>query len=85
MKAKEPALNTTDLELPESAPPSDDDYMGPRQLAYFKKKLQDWRSTLLEENDATIAELRSELEALRRVVDDLRKASFSCTASADGP
>jgi len=32
--------------------------MGPRQLAYFKKKLLDWRSTLLEEGDATLAELR---------------------------
>lgn len=42
----------------ESAPPDDDDYMGSRQLAYFKQKLLDWRSTLLHEVDATLAELR---------------------------
>jgi DnaK suppressor protein len=32
--------------------------MGPRQLAYFKRKLLDWRTALLDEADATLAELR---------------------------
>jgi DnaK suppressor protein len=39
------------------APPIGD-YMGPQQLAYFKQKLLDWRSSLLDEVDATLAELR---------------------------
>lgn len=38
--------------------PPIDDYMGPHQVAYFKQKLLDWRSTLLDEVDATLAELR---------------------------
>ncbi|MCG8030438.1 MAG: RNA polymerase-binding protein DksA, partial [Candidatus Thiodiazotropha taylori] len=36
----------------------DDDYMGPNQLTYFKQKLLTWRSELLDEVDATLAELR---------------------------
>jgi DnaK suppressor protein len=46
-------LGSSDTELP-----IDDDYMGPRQLAYFKQKLLDWRSALLDEIDATLMELR---------------------------
>jgi DnaK suppressor protein len=46
-------LGSSDTELP-----IDDDYMGPRQLAYFKQKLLDWRSALLDEIDATLTELR---------------------------
>ena len=38
--------------------PIDDDYMGPSQLTYFKQKLLNWRSELLDEVDATLAELR---------------------------
>ncbi|MCG7982324.1 MAG: RNA polymerase-binding protein DksA [Candidatus Thiodiazotropha lotti] len=32
--------------------------MGPSQLTYFKQKLLNWRSELLDEVDATLAELR---------------------------
>jgi DnaK suppressor protein len=46
-------LGSSDGELP-----IDDDYMGSRQLAYFKQKLLDWRSALLDEVDATLVELR---------------------------
>jgi DnaK suppressor protein len=49
---------TRPLEVSDSPPPIDDDYMGPRQLAYFKQRLLDWRSTLLDEVDQTRAELR---------------------------
>lgn len=42
----------------DNGPPIDDDYMGPSQLTYFKQKLLNWRSELLDEVDATLAELR---------------------------
>ncbi|ODB84707.1 RNA polymerase-binding protein DksA [Candidatus Thiodiazotropha endoloripes] len=42
----------------DSGPPIDDDYMGSSQLTYFKQKLLNWRSELLDEVDATLAELR---------------------------
>ena len=53
--------------------PIDDDYMGPSQLAYFKKKLLDWRSELLSEVDATLDELRH--DSHHEVGDEADRAS----------
>ena len=46
------------MTMQDSETPIDDDYMGPRQLAYFKQKLLDRRSALTDEVDATLIELR---------------------------
>ena len=51
--------------------PSDtESYMNPDQLAYFRKKLLDWRNQLLEESQKTIANLKesqsSESESVAR-------------------
>jgi DnaK suppressor protein len=49
------------VELPEGYRPSDEEeYMGSLQLAYFKKKLVDWRSELLEESRETLNHLKEE-------------------------
>lgn len=49
------------IELPVGYKPSDkEEYMGPLQLAYFKKKLIDWRSELLEESRETLDHLKEE-------------------------
>lgn len=49
------------VELPAGYKPSDkEEYMGPLQLAYFKKKLIDWRSELLEESRETLDHLKEE-------------------------
>ena len=49
------------IELPEGYRPSEDeDYMTPRQLEYFRRKLLDWREELLQESDRTIQTLREE-------------------------
>ena len=53
--------------------PKDDDYMGPRQLAYFKQKLLDWQTELLEEIEATRAELRN--DSHHEVGDEVDRAS----------
>lgn len=53
LKQQQQPLGSTD-----SGPPIDDDCMGPSQLTYFKQKLLNWRSELLDEVDATLAELR---------------------------
>lgn len=55
------------------APPSDDDYMGPRQLAYFRQKLLDWQSALLAETEATLAELGH--DSHHEVGDELDRAN----------
>jgi DnaK suppressor protein len=57
----------------ETGAPIDDDYMGPRQLAYFRQKLLDWRSALLAEADATLAGLRD--DSHHEVGDEADRAS----------
>ncbi len=48
-------------DLPEGYVPSEDEeYMNPRQLEYFRRKLLDWRSRLLEESQNTLDSLRQE-------------------------
>ena len=47
--------------LPEGYKPSDkEEYMSPSQLAYFRRKLVDWRNELLEESRETLDHLKEE-------------------------
>lgn len=47
--------------LPEGYKPSEDEeYMGPLQLEYFRRKLMEWRNHLLSESESTIDHLRNE-------------------------
>ena len=49
------------IELPEGyTPASDEEYMSPIQLEYFRCKLLDWRAALLQESDNTISHLKEE-------------------------
>ena len=73
MQHKEQARHTRRPGSSEAGPPIDDDYMGPRQLAYFKQKLLDWQSALLAEADATLAELRD--DSHHEVGDEVDRAS----------
>jgi DnaK suppressor protein len=66
----------TPLETPlESGyePSVDEEYMNPRQLAYFRRKLTDWRDELLRESQQTIDHLRSD-GASRYVGDEADRA-----------
>ncbi|MCC5865654.1 MAG: RNA polymerase-binding protein DksA [Wenzhouxiangella sp.] len=61
------------VELPEGYKPSEDEqYMCPEHLAYFRQKLLDWRSELIEESQETINNLRGEV---RDVGDEAERAS----------
>ena len=42
------------------APTADEPFMNPRQLAYFQRKLLDWREAILAEARETLATLQSE-------------------------
>ncbi len=42
---------------PDYRPASDEDFMSPRQLEYFRQKLLRWRNDLLREADGTLASL----------------------------
>lgn len=47
--------------LPDGYRPSaDEEFMNPRQLAYFRRKLLDWKESILRESEATLAALKAE-------------------------
>lgn len=47
-------------ETSEYRPSVDEPYMNPRQLEYFRKKLQAWRDELIAESEQTLEHLRTE-------------------------
>lgn len=47
-------------ETSEYRPSVDEPYMNPRQLEYFRKKLQVWRDELIAESEQTLEHLRTE-------------------------
>ncbi|HAZ61413.1 MAG TPA: RNA polymerase-binding protein DksA [Gammaproteobacteria bacterium] len=57
---------------PAYAPDEDEDYMNPRQLAWFRQRLIAWREELVEESRRTVDELRDED---RDVTDEAERAS----------
>jgi DnaK suppressor protein len=64
---------TVVIELPANYRPAHkEEYMGPRQLAYFRAKLQKWRDELVEESKQTIDNLRDEV---RDVGDEAERAT----------
>jgi len=65
--------NTVVINLPAGYHPTQkEEYMGPRQLAYFRAKLQKWREDLVEESKQTIDNLRDEV---RDVGDEAERAT----------
>jgi DnaK suppressor protein len=65
--------STTVVDLPPNYHPlAREEYMGPRQLAYFRVKLQKWREDLVEESKQTIDNLREEV---RDVGDEAERAT----------
>lgn len=53
--------NNAKVQLPEGYTPSaKEEYMCPMHLAYFRKKLLDWRAELLEESRETLDHLKEE-------------------------
>ncbi|HEX6833412.1 MAG TPA: RNA polymerase-binding protein DksA [Rudaea sp.] len=65
--------STVNIDLPNGYKPnSKEEYMGPRQLAYFRAKLQKWREDLVEESKQTIDNLRDEV---RDVGDEAERAT----------
>lgn len=64
---------TVNIELPKGYRPSPkEEYMGPKQLAYFRNKLRTWREQLVEESRQTMENLREEV---RDVGDDAERAT----------
>ncbi|WP_188446634.1 RNA polymerase-binding protein DksA [Sphingomonas psychrolutea] len=55
-------------------PSADEDFMGPRQQAYFRAKLQAWKEAILREAAGTLSQLQ---------VDTLREADLTDRASSE--
>lgn len=65
--------SNVNIDLPKGyRPSSDDEYMGPKQLAYFRAKLRTWRDQLVEESRQTMENLRGEV---RDVGDEAERAT----------
>jgi DnaK suppressor protein len=45
---------------PDYRPSADEEFMNPRQLAFFRKRLLDWKDEILRESKETLATLQSE-------------------------
>ncbi|MGH8146754.1 MAG: RNA polymerase-binding protein DksA [Rhodanobacteraceae bacterium] len=61
------------IDLPKGyKPAAKEEYMNPKQLAYFRQKLKDWRDQLVEESRQTMENLREEV---RDVGDDAERAT----------
>ena len=66
-------MNSTATKLPEGYKPStDEEYMNPLQLEYFRQKLTKWRDELIEESRETISNLQTEV---RDVGDEAERAT----------
>lgn len=66
-------INLEEIKLPPNYRPSpNEEYMGPMHLAYFKRKLEDWRQELILESQETLEHLRTET---RDVGDEAERAS----------
>jgi DnaK suppressor protein len=70
----EPLIADTQNVAPNDAQSiADEDYMSPRQLAYFRQKLLNWREALHNEAQATIDQLRD--DSHRDVGDEIDRAT----------
>ncbi|MAI89015.1 RNA polymerase-binding protein DksA [Ponticaulis sp.] len=60
-------MSTTDLDG--YKPTSDEEFMNDRQLAYFRKKLEDWKQDIIDGSKTTIGNLQEDSSSLPDLVD----------------
>lgn len=59
----------SDIDIDGYKPSSSEEFMNERQLAYFRKKLEDWKSDILDGAKATIGNLQEDSSSLPDLVD----------------
>ena len=59
----------SDIDLEGYTPSKDEDFMNPRQKAYFRAKLEDWKNEILSGAKTTITNLQSESDNHPDLVD----------------
>ncbi len=66
-------VNLDEIELEPDYKPSDDEpYMSPKQLAYFKRKLLDWRQQIVDDTTHT----RKNMNQSENQADEIDRASM---------
>ena len=70
-------INLDEIVLPDNYKPSEqEEYMNPMQLAYFKKKLLDWKEELIEGSQNTMQNLVEETNDTYSIAgDDVDRAN----------
>ena len=70
-------INLDEIVLPDNYKPSEqEEYMNPMQLAYFKKKLLDWKNELIEGSQSTMQNLVEETNDTYSIAgDDVDRAN----------
>ncbi len=66
--------DTQDDLHPDYRPTAQEEFMSPRQQAYFRRKLLDWKDSILRESRGTLAQLQ---------VDSLREPDVTDRASSE--
>ncbi|WCT74222.1 RNA polymerase-binding protein DksA [Sphingomonas naphthae] len=69
-----PGAANDDLIHGDYRPSNDEPFMGPRQQAYFRRKLLNWKDSILLEAQGTLAQLQT---------DSLREADITDRASSE--
>ena len=57
------------IDLDGYKPTSDEEFMNERQLAYFRKKLEDWKQEIIDGSKTTIGNLQEDSTSLPDLVD----------------
>ena len=74
-------MQTVRVELPKGyKPKAKEEYMCPEHLEYFRRKLSDWKSELVEESRETISHLQQEV---RDVGDEAERATRETETSLE--
>ena len=71
--AKRIEANDDELDR-DNRPSSNEEFMNPRQQAYFRRKLQDWKESILRESRETLDQLQ---------IDSLREPDVTDRASSE--
>ncbi len=66
---------------PGYSPGIDEPYMGPRQLTYFRRKLNRWRAELIQETQSALEQMRD--AGYREVGDEVDRANREADQSVD--
>ena len=73
-------VETSVILPPDYKPSADEEYMNELQLEYFRRKLEDWKKSLLSQSEDTLEDLR---QGGLNQPDDIDRASLETDKALD--